>query len=574
MTLADVPKSTAVRGQRWLADLQRQLSWLSPDQNLIVSPQKPLGAEAWQAATVSGVPVGIHGPARLALVGPAGRPGANWCWECHLLAVMDAGRLPARSEPPPEVSLPLLWLTALAIVVTRAAATPPPAVYLLDGQARVSAGQLRHRCSRCLARTAPVVPPRPIGGAARTPLSDLPPLDALVSGSVGPLLQHARVTPDGASTPTCTVQIANALHGGRVFGIGRARDYSSAAKLAQLEALERYCGVSNRTERTLVRASYTQLGERALHPDRVGTYPAESLTRPDFPCVRFDPDESRFWTDALDVGRGTLLLVPADLAFYGYVRSAPHVVFESSSGCAIGSSPGDALLFGALEAIERDALLRWWYGDHHATPVPLPVTEESGWLLDRLTDEGTSVEVFSITAHVEVPVALTVATGPYGLLCGFGAERSWPAAVHKALGELSTLIGVASGASAEERARAADLARWPEQIQTVDDHVLYALTSEAQTRVRNHLTRAAGRPSLRISRPVQSLDDLLTVLGRAGHDLIAVDLSPPWLAEHHLACMKAIVPGLVPMHFGAFMQRQVVSERFVGHIDTCPHPFG
>lgn len=519
------------------------------------------------APDASGLPL-THLPHRTLALGPRLAPGQAWCWTCHMTALMDAGLLRTHGPREPDGPLDPLTLATWSAATLGALRGPPDAVWLVDAHGRVRRGTLHTRCAACAAAPGPDAEP----AVARRALADVRHVPALQPSHVGPVLQRLPRLRAADLLPT-SLSLVSTRTEQPVYGIGRASTHEDAATLSALEALERHCGVRNRTGRPAVTATLEDLGRDALDPRAVGTYPAGRYAQRTFPCVPFHPRAVLSWVRGHHHGEDRPVAVPEDLVFYGYARARPSVVRESSSGCALGSSHGDALQYALLELLERDALLRWWYGDRPAARRALPDDPAQSVPLAALERRGVRVSSFDLSGGEGAAVALLVTDGPLGTLCGFGAEFTWAGAVGKALGELLSLTGVALHVRPDEARRAAELARHPHQIQTVDDHVLYSLTPHAQARVWSRLERssvdgAAPRWT------AQNLPELMRGLRGAGRDVISVDLTPRWLAAQGLHCVRAVVPGLIPMHFGADLQRDVICREFRGSVDPLPHPFG
>ena len=62
---------------------------------------------------------------------------------------------------------------------------------------------------------------------------------------------------------------------------------------------------------------------------------------------------------------------------------------ESSNGCASGGSPEEAVYFGLMEVVERDAFLLAWYGQVPLTEIDPATSARPGTrhMVDRLFQE-------------------------------------------------------------------------------------------------------------------------------------------------------------------------------------------
>ena len=143
---------------------------------------------------------------------------------------------------------------------------------------------------------------------------------------------------------------------------GQANSFAASRDLAFLEGLERYAGTHRRRPEPPLVAAYDELGDRALDPRTCGVY-ADRTYDEDPALRRFDPGRPIPWVRGHRLPDGRPVLVPARLVHYSAGVAADSFVFECSNGCATGSCLEEAVLFGLLELVERDAFLLGWYGD-------------------------------------------------------------------------------------------------------------------------------------------------------------------------------------------------------------------
>lgn len=118
---------------------------------------------------------------------------------------------------------------------------------------------------------------------------------------------------------------------------------------------------------------------------------------------------------------------------------------QNSNGNAAGPTIADAVVHGALEAIERDAIALWWY--NHLPRPAMALDGVDAELLSAMTRAYEAAEqhfwVLDITSDLGVPVAVAIAvpndpTDPRYHM-GFGAHFDPNVAATRALTELNQL---------------------------------------------------------------------------------------------------------------------------------------
>lgn len=395
-------------------------------------------------------------------------------------------------------------------------------------------------------------------------------------------------------------------------GFGRDLVFVSSEVTAIAEAVERYGGVRPGARRTVVRGSYRQLANRALDPKTLGLYPDERHLLPGFGYQRYHDDLDVRWVWAHSFARGGPVLVPESYAYY---RVASHhgendtyrpFVYEISNGCAIGGCLEEAILHGIVELAERDAFLLTWYA---RLPVPeldlnSAVDRRLPLMAERLRhDLGYDVHIFDTTTEHGIPSVWAMAVHPSDdddvpkMLCAAGAGFVPERAIANALLELAPMVEWRRATYADEKERAERMLTEPDEVRSMHDHSLV----NAHRRALDRTTFLLGRTdrhdiagSFAGSFRPRNADltvDLRATVDRfleRGQDVIVVDQTTPEHVTGRFACVKVIIPGLLPMTFGHRMRRVDGLPRLVelpyslGHvaaplqpedINPFPHPF-
>lgn len=328
---------------------------------------------------------------------------------------------------------------------------------------------------------------------------------------------------------------------------GSGDSQESAETVALIEALERYCGLF--PPQPDIICSFADLDGTALLPTELPLFSTAQYARPGFPYRPFEPDMTLGWTWGWNVSRGERILVPSAAVWYG---ADDLLVGETSNGMAAHSSRGQALHGGVLELIERDAFMIHWL--HQISPPLFDRSQLRGKvaaMVERIEEQGYRVVLADITTDLSVPVVLALGFHELrkrpALLVGAGASLDGATALRRAVREL---YAAATGILENwELGRPID----PDEVVDLRDH----------SRAYEHpdwLPKASflwsgpmtSEPPAFSAEPSPSgLQSLVEQLGRKGHDVIGVDITTPEVARCGIRVVRAIVPGLQPLAFGA-----------------------
>ena len=395
--------------------------------------------------------------------------------------------------------------------------------------------------------------------------------------------------------------------GGRLLEVGwsgQTDSYRKSRFSAAFEGLERHAGTQQRRHRELVVGSYrefTEKGTSVLDPRACGTYD-DALYAVSDRLIPFDPDRDMTWVWGRSLRDDLPILVPEQLVYYVRDGSPGAFVDECSNGCAVGGVPEEAILHALLELVERDAFVLGWYGAVSLREIDVDSlrSPRTRHMVDRIRLHGYDVRLFDNRIDLPFPVVNAVGVrrdGGLGNLCfAAGSAMDPEGAVHSALSEIATYIPSlamrADKRAGELRAMADD----HRLVRELKDHpLLFALPEMApaadfllaKTRPESieNLYREweVGRP-----RTMDLLEDLrfcVSVMERAGFDVIAVDQTSPEQKAVGLSNVCVIAPGLAPIDFGWGKQRVLTMPRFhdllgrgagrgrTGAPNPVPHPF-
>ncbi|WP_370592755.1 TOMM precursor leader peptide-binding protein [Streptomyces sp. NBRC 109706] len=431
-----------------------------------------------------------------------------------------------------------------------------------------------------------------------------------VCGALGPT-----VVMDVSSTSTSATIGCFSLRSGNylreTFWGGHADTFRDSVRIGILEGLERYAGMRPRARGGAVRASLNQLrdaGRPALDPRRCGLY-SEEFHRREPQVTPFHPDREIRWVRGRSLTEGREVLVPEVLTYYHTPGLADRFVQESSNGCASGGSAAEAVYFGLMEVVERDAFLLAWYGRQPLVELDPASSRRAATrqMVDRLAMYGYEARFFDAGVTFPIPVVVGVAErfdGGRGRMCfGAGAGLDPEAALASALDEIATDAVNLAGRTERDESRLRAMAADFDRVLALHDHPLVYGVPE-MGRHAEFLLGAPGAPRP----PKRALaehfagervlpasgdlrDDVLACVAaveKAGFEVIAVDQTMPGQRELGLWTVSVIVPGLLPIDFGFSRQRALglprmrtglreagLRERDLTPADfnPAPHPF-
>jgi ribosomal protein S12 methylthiotransferase accessory factor len=311
------------------------------------------------------------------------------------------------------------------------------------------------------------------------------------------------------------------LQPGVCSGHGWTTEEARAACMA--EAVERY-SISFRGDEPRVTARYCDLGEDAIHPNRVLLFSERQLIGredwnrrhgpDDAVPERFDEGEEIEWIEGWSLTAQRRRFLPMALASLYYRPPCSRWIADAdSNGCASGSSVEEAALHGILELVERDALGIWWFSQ---VARPADHAMLSGDLLCRrvcgqLEDQGWQVWVEDIATDLGVPVFVALGVRQDGWIRGAAAHLDASTALRNAVRELWQL------------SKAPARPGLPPSHQAAQKSTLIPHTEECATDRRDLVEECCGK------------------IARAGHEVIVFDLTRPEIA---FPVVRVVAPGL------------------------------
>ncbi|MFD1271508.1 YcaO-like family protein [Streptomyces kaempferi] len=349
-------------------------------------------------------------------------------------------------------------------------------------------------------------------------------------------------------------------------------------------------GTVRRTHRRhrapVVTASFEELGDRALDPRLCGLYEPRTYERD--PMVQpFDPARPLPWVTGWSLRDARPVLVPARLVYYSAGTREDNFVFECSNGCATGGTWEEAVFFGLLELVERDAFLLGWYGDLALPEIDLASVHgpKVRAMVARAALQGYDVHVFDNRVDLPVPVVTGLAVrrddGPGTLAFAASASFDPETAVESAVSEILTYIPHLPGQVAERPDELAAMARDFDLVARLPDHAALFGLPAMRRHAANYLAPpraasldelfAAGRSADRAPGiSATTCCSCVTCSPAPSCDVIAVDQTTPEQRRMGLRTVATLAPGLLPIDFGWLRQRALHLPR----LRTAPHRAG
>jgi ribosomal protein S12 methylthiotransferase accessory factor len=352
---------------------------------------------------------------------------------------------------------------------------------------------------------------------------------------------------------------------------GKGWTVEAARHSALGEALERYCATSPVPLETFRIASHAALDVAAIGAEAFGLYSARQYADGSVPYVPVTRETPLHWVAGHSLTHDCPVFVPASLVF---MLPLDFVCQQTSSGLAAASTYVAAALHALCEVIERDAFLLTWLT---MRPVPLLDIHAVGVPVSRVVRHyaagGVTLTAHDLTTTTGVPAVLVRAHDEYGTppldLFSLGCDADPLRAVERAVLEIVQ----------ERRARWDVIAERgaPAAIRSHTDHALwYALADRGDALA--FLGAASGPlpPHVGVTDdPAATLAAIVAALDRAGHEVVIVDITTPDVRTAGMVVVRAVVTGLLPLHFGVGQERlgsARLAEYPIDSLNRAPHP--
>ena len=432
------------------------------------------------------------------------------------------------------------------------------------------------------------------GPLRRRGLDDLPlvpevlinPVCGMIAADADQRLDWETTAPVAGQTPV--------WNDGRVRPLtwsGQASSYARSRTAAMLESLERLVGARQHTGATVLaaQADLAASGREHRVPGDFGDYGPAAYRDIMVPFSPHDPHE---WVASESLRDGRAVLVPRDLAFFGQSLSTSRWAMVCSSGVATGSTREEAIVFGLMELIERDAFVNSWYARVPGRRIDVESVPGLRPLLTRASLLGHRIELLSLPSETGLPIMVAVARATSAAAVGAAAHPEPARAARGAVEEAWTYLPERTRAVEADRARCLELRRDPSLVREIDDHPLQCLLPEGAEDLDDYLGDGPALPldevvtvgPLARMGAAELLSTLVGSLGRIGVEPLAVRCTAPVESALGLETWSVLAPGLAPLDFGWHRQRVLTMRRpfdYSRHVGAVapdrlrdrPHPF-
>lgn len=386
-----------------------------------------------------------------------------------------------------------------------------------------------------------------------------------------------------------------------VTGYGRSLTESESYNIALLEAVERYCGLSNRKTMTNLFGSYNQLKDdyNLVDPEKF------VLGVGDSKYLDYTPDLEFYWVKGYSMINKREVFVPEQLAYYcdpekislNRFNYSNRFVYDSSNGLALGSNRSEAILHGILEVVERDAFLNLWYSNGVPSKIDISnVKTKLDLIFQELEERKIYIHFFKANRDLPIPcvVALIENRNPSAKMKYYLAASSnfdSTKAIENSAFEVITSLPIFEellSKNEEVKNRYEKIKNKPEFVEFQDDHILFnsnensdgiyqkwILDSQLQTP-----QKLFGDNEFINETIEEDLSLLVDKLAGTFEEIVVINETPGKIEKEGFFAYKSILPGTQPMYFGV-QNRRISNKRISAYTggevqcikNEAPHPF-
>ena len=335
---------------------------------------------------------------------------------------------------------------------------------------------------------------------------------------------------------------------------GKGKTDGTARTSALCEAIERFSAVYDHDSPARY-AKYFTLGEKALHPESLLLFSRDQYEQREtwnknlngnFHWVPepLDNTVEIAWTQAWSLTCNTTRFVPTAYCYFGFDGPGSTYCRADSNGLASGNCFEEAVLYGLLELMERDAVGIWWYNKLRYPQVNLHSFKDPYFESIIAHHELLKRElwVLDITNDLEIPTFVAVSRKKEGekedILLGFGAHFDGSTAVTRAILEVNQLLPTVIRSRPELENHLlpdfADALSWWNLATIKNQPFLLPQSNVSETRAEAH-------PSVETIDLFDKLNQCIEKLKGLGLEILVIDHSRPDIG---LPVARVIVPGL------------------------------
>ncbi|WP_244325335.1 YcaO-like family protein [Dolosigranulum pigrum] len=391
-------------------------------------------------------------------------------------------------------------------------------------------------------------------------------------------------------------------------GWGRTYTVYESTVSAYLEALERYANSYNRRYNRLLTKSYEEIKSIAVDP-KIFTLHNDEYRDNSYKFNNYTEKLEIDWIYGQNLITKEQVLIPSQMVFYRDLTKKDRekrFVYETSNGCALGSSSEEAIFYGILEIIERDSFLTSWYLKEKVTRISensLPKRIQE--IIKKLNENKQNLYLYDITKELGIPVvwALFIDENKNAKVKTFSAAgchldpyKAIEAAVFEVITSVPTFVRSLDNQEIKEKMEMMQTDY--SLIQDIDDHIIYHAYDEYQSKLEfllndnpimdiEEIYKKDIKEKFNQEMLTLDLKILLDLVKTNYSDVFAVNLTDKVLQNFELEAYKVLIPGLLNMSFGHSHRRVNINRlkkygRKIGidpdnitleTINQIPHPF-
>lgn len=322
--------------------------------------------------------------------------------------------------------------------------------------------------------------------------------------------------------------------------------------VAFYEYLERVCSVIRPP--VIIKEFYDKLNkEDVINPHKIG------FTWANDDVFSYTGEEME-WVESFSLFNKKKKLLPLQYAYYNAPNIINRFILGNSNGCALGSSPEEAILHGLLEFIERDVFINYWFYDRYpiyeldCSEIPeisnfYKYMNIKGYKLQffYIDDNSKTYTVWCLIRNFKDNNIYSIT----GLACKFDLLK----AINASYKEVCGVIHVREKEK-NLNAKIKEIERNP-NITNLDS-IIYFYSSEKLVKdqfdyilsdVEKVQFSAIQKSTLYTNTISGDLTNLLDSLVKKYEDILTVDQTPTFLKEKNLFCYKVTCIGGLDIQF-------------------------
>ena len=391
------------------------------------------------------------------------------------------------------------------------------------------------------------------------------------------------------------------------YSYGRTLDLIHSKYSAIFEMLERHSSMVPHYTGS-IKGSYNSLLAEGIPviPPADFTLPSEEQFKEKrYTLSKYSEEAQYTWQKIYELNSETFHYLPEQYVFFDnqLINVEERFIYETSNGCALGTTKEEALLYGLFEVIERDNFMVHWY--NKISPVKLNIEDIDNIEIKRLVDfiekKGFKVHVLNITMETGIPAIWAMIvdeSNGSNVKCynAAGAHINPEKALEGALVEVVTSVFVYDSILATEHKKniAQDLKENPGGILDMEGHVFFYAQKEnfkyiefAIENPKEISFKEAFASWFNTSKKQYTLREIISKVKKYHPRIFIANQSTDIINSMDIYCVKVLIPSMLTMTFG-HQNRRVNYERILSgpviagikekplmesEINLIPHPF-